>query len=186
MTGSAKIKLQQALILLLDEEQFSCITVSKICKNAGVHRSTFYTYYDNQFDLLEDAYDYLTQLFKTEFEHYQAEYDLSQEKNLISNAYLLPYLTFVKDHQKIYKIYFEHQNDFHHKERFDSLVFHIFTPRYQAHGITDSKRITYMSSFFMAGILQVIWGWLRNDCAEPIEEIADIIQTCIPKRRNDG
>ncbi|WP_153055230.1 TetR/AcrR family transcriptional regulator, partial [Streptococcus suis] len=51
MTESAKTKLQQALILLLDEEEFGRISVSKICKEAGVHRSTFYHYYDNQFDL---------------------------------------------------------------------------------------------------------------------------------------
>ena len=53
MNDSAKTKQQQALILLLDEEEFDRISVSKICKEAGVHRSTFYSYYDNQFDLLE-------------------------------------------------------------------------------------------------------------------------------------
>lgn len=55
MNDSAKTKQQQALILLLDEEEFDRISVSKICKEAGVHRSTFYSYYDNQFDLLEDT-----------------------------------------------------------------------------------------------------------------------------------
>ena len=63
MAESAKIKLQQALILLLDEKEFERISVSQICKEAGVHRSTFYSYYDNQIDLLEDAYQYLTSLF---------------------------------------------------------------------------------------------------------------------------
>ena len=38
MAKSAKIKLQQALVLLLDEEEFDRISVSKICKKAGVHR----------------------------------------------------------------------------------------------------------------------------------------------------
>ena len=150
MTESAKIKLQQALILLLDEKEFERISVSQICKEAGVHRSTFYSYYDNQIDLLEDAH-------------------------------LVPYLTFVKDHQKIYRIYLSHEHDFQHKDRFDSLVATIFTPQFHAHGVTDPIRIAYMVSFFMAGISQIISRWLRNDCAEPIEEIVDIIQTCIPK-----
>lgn len=70
MNDSAKTKQQQALILLLDEEEFDRISVSKICKETGVHRSTFYSYYDNQFDLLEDTYQNLTQLFFAEFQLY--------------------------------------------------------------------------------------------------------------------
>ncbi len=182
MTESAKTKLQQALILLLDEEEFDRISVSKICKEAGVHRSTFYSYYDNQFDLLEAAYQYLTQLFLAEFQHFQADCGKPSENDLIGNAHLIPYLHFVKDHQKIYQIYLNHELDFHHKERFDRLVSTIFAPRYHAHGIDDSARIAYMSSFFLAGITQVISRWLRNGCADSIEEIADIIQTCIPRK----
>ncbi|MGO0042482.1 hypothetical protein [Streptococcus suis] len=37
MTETAKTKLQQALILLLDKEEFGRISVSKICKEAGLH-----------------------------------------------------------------------------------------------------------------------------------------------------
>ena len=92
------------------------------------------------------------------------------------------YLLFVKDYQKIYKIYLSHELEFHHQERFDSLVSRIFTPRYQAQGIQDETRIAYMSSFFLVGITQVISKWLRNDCDKSIEEIADIIQTCITKK----
>ena len=182
MNDSAKTKQQQALILLLDEEEFDRISVSKICKEAGVHRSTFYSYYDNQFDLLEDTYQYLTQLFFAEFQLYHENSSAYLESNLLSNAHLIPYLQFVKDHQKIYKIYLSHELEFHHQERFDSLVSRIFTPRYQAQGIQDETRIAYMSIFFLAGITQVISKWLRNDCDKSIEEIADIIQTCITKK----
>ena len=101
---------------------------------------------------------------------------------MLSNAHLIPYLQFVKDHQKIYKIYLSHELEFHHQERFDSLVSRIFTPRYHTQGIQDETRIANMSSFFLVGITQVISKWLRNDCDKSIEEIADIIQTCIPKK----
>ena len=182
MAKSAKIKLQQALVLLLDEEEFGRISVSKICKKAGVHRSTFYSYYDHQFELLEDAYHYLTELFIAEFKHYQADYPIPEGTDLLDDAHLIPYLNFVKGHQKIYHIYLTHELDFRHKDRFDGLVNHIFLPRYHAYGIVDAEHIVYMSSFFIAGITQVIAHWLRKGCAEPVEEIADIIQTCIPKK----
>ena len=53
MSQSAQIKLKQALLILLDENEFDQLSVSKICKEADVNRSTFYAYYDNQFQLLE-------------------------------------------------------------------------------------------------------------------------------------
>lgn len=87
---SAKLKLQQALILLLDSETFDHITVSKICQQATVNRSTFYSYYSNQYELLEDAYDYLTSLFITEFEQYQADFNVTDETRFIDDAYLIP------------------------------------------------------------------------------------------------
>ena len=182
MTESAKTKLQRALILLLDEEAFERISVSKICKKARVHRSTFYSYYNNQLDLLEDAYQYLTQLFMTEFQHHQDSSEIRPTDNLVGDAHLIPYLNFVKEHQTIYKIYLNHEFDFHHKERFDSLVNTIFTPRYQANGIYDATHIAYMSTFFLAGITQVISKWLRNGCSDSVEEMASIIQTCIPRK----
>lgn len=177
---SAKLKLQQALILLLDNEIFERITVSKICQQVAVNRSTFYNYYNNQYELLEDAYDYLTSLFVTEFEKYQADFNMTDETRLIDDAYLISYLTFVKDHQRIYKIYLEHEQNFHHKERFDRLVSHVFTPFYYAHSVTNKVKMTYMANFFLAGITQVIRGWISNGCSDDISFISEIIQTYIP------
>lgn len=182
MTESAKTKLQQALILLLDKEEFERISVSKICKEARVHRSTFYHYYDNQFDLLEDANQFLTQLFLTKFPSHNLS-NINIESDLTGDAYLISYLQFVKDHQKIYQIYLHHELDFHHKERFEHLVELIFTPRFHAQGIQNPVQIAYVSSFFLAGITQVVSKWVRNGCTESIEEMADIIQICISRKQ---
>ena len=177
---SAKHKLQQALILLLDNESFDQLTISEICQKAAVNRSTFYHYYDNQYELLEDTYGYLIAMFMTEFEQYQADFKVTKETHFTDDTRLIPYLTFVKEHQLIYKIYLEHERDFHHKERFDRLVSHTFKPYYNTHGITDNVKIAYMASFFLAGITQVIRGWIRNNCSEDISFISEVIQTCIP------
>ncbi|HFR3439763.1 TPA: TetR-like C-terminal domain-containing protein [Streptococcus suis] len=43
--------------------------------------------------------------------------------------------------------------------------------------------MAYVSSFFLAGITQVVSKWVRNGCAESIEEMADIIQICISRKQ---
>lgn len=177
----AQVKLQKALICLLEKEGFDRLSVSSICKKAMVHRSTFYAYYNNQSELLEDTYHYMTSLFLSEFQTYQDDLNLAKKDSYISEYYLKPYLTFVKDHQKIYCIYISHPENFKHTERFNAVVEHYYRHRYLDHGITNHETIAYMTSFFMAGMTQIIRKWLQNGCAESIDTMVKIIQSCLPK-----
>ena len=57
------VKMDLALIGLLKEKPFSYITVSELCKAAGVNRSTFYLHYETLGDLLEETTRYLLNSF---------------------------------------------------------------------------------------------------------------------------
>ncbi|HAH60530.1 MAG TPA: TetR family transcriptional regulator, partial [Treponema sp.] len=47
--------MQNALIELVEQKKFDEITISDICRLAGVNRSTFYAHYSNKVELLEEA-----------------------------------------------------------------------------------------------------------------------------------
>ena len=49
------VKMNMALIEILKTKPFEFITVSEICKKAGVNRSTFYLHYENTKDLLDET-----------------------------------------------------------------------------------------------------------------------------------
>lgn len=59
MTASQKRNTQtkeyikQALTILLTEEKFEDITVSKITRKSGINRGTFYLHYIDKYDLME-------------------------------------------------------------------------------------------------------------------------------------
>ena len=55
---NSEISLEEAL-LELKKKPFEYITVSEICKTAGVNRSTFYLHYENLGDLLDETTRYL-------------------------------------------------------------------------------------------------------------------------------
>ena len=40
-------------------------------------------------------------------------------------------------------------------------------------------------AFYLHGLMAVISEWLKNDCAEPVEYIAGVIQRCV-KHRVEG
>lgn len=50
---SAKAYIITALLELLHQKTFSSITVKEIVKRAGISRSTFYVYYYDKYDLLD-------------------------------------------------------------------------------------------------------------------------------------
>ena len=59
MTSNPRVKrtktyLKEALIELLDSEDFDKVTVKSICEKAAVNRSTFYAYYSCPRDLIDD------------------------------------------------------------------------------------------------------------------------------------
>ena len=49
--------LEDSLGLLLEEKPFEDIRVIDICAKANMHRSTFYTYYNDKYELLKSKLD---------------------------------------------------------------------------------------------------------------------------------
>ena len=96
-------KMDKTLISLLEEKSFEYITVSEICKRAEVNRSTFYLHYENTVDLLDETAKYLLNDFMSYFSvdaksviEKFSESSLD-ELNFISDEYLHPYLSYIKD-----------------------------------------------------------------------------------------
>ena len=61
------VKMDKALIDLLEKKDFEYITIKEICAQAGVNRSTFYLHYENTSDLLRETTQYITDSFLSYF-----------------------------------------------------------------------------------------------------------------------
>ena len=53
------IRMDEALIALLEKKDFAYISIKEICDTAGVNRSTFYLHYENTSDLLKETTEYI-------------------------------------------------------------------------------------------------------------------------------
>lgn len=53
---TARVRIRNALVTLLSENEFSKISVTDICKEAGLSRVTFYLWYDSKDKLLNDYF----------------------------------------------------------------------------------------------------------------------------------
>ena len=72
------VKMDKALLELLEKKDFEYITIKEICDKAGVSRSTFYLHYQNTRDLLDETARYILDGFMEYF---------ADEKQLITNSH---------------------------------------------------------------------------------------------------
>ena len=127
-------KMDKALISLLEEKSFEYITVSEICKRAEVNRSTFYLHYENMIDLLDETIRFLLDDFMAYFNDdvknitSKLKESSPDELNFISDEYLHPYLSYIKENKIVFLTALSHSVSFRFNEIFQRLYENIFNP----------------------------------------------------------
>lgn len=184
-------KMDKALISLLEEKSFEYITVSEICKKANVNRSTFYLHYENTVDLLNETARFLLDDFVAYF-NIDAENITNKFKGnsldeliFISDEYLHPYLSYIKENKIVFSTVLLHSVSFGFNEIFQRLYDNIFDPILERYNypIADRK---YAMMFYLNGIIAIITEWLKDGCEKTIDEVSRIIYGCIFGRENNG
>lgn len=177
------LRMNEALIALLEEKDLEYITVKEICHQAGVNRSTFYLHYETIADLVNETLEMINQRFLSYFPQQEEEIlgnmgNREREKLvLVTREYLLPYLRFIKDNKKIYRAAFRNPGSMQAYARYGDLKQRILGPILERFEIPAAHRPYYMA-YYVEGIAAIIKEWLRQDCADEVEMIADIIQSC--------
>lgn len=170
------VKMDKALLKLLESKPFEYITVREICQTAQVNRSTFYLHYQNTRELLEESLRHMDREFLTYFKGH-ADDPSQHSDSLISPRYLTPYLTYIKEHQTLFRAAMQHTTALESEQRYQSLFEHIFVPDMERFHVPAASQ-KYMVSFFIYGIIGIVREWLKTDCADPIEQIVAVIMQC--------
>ena len=178
------VRFDKALLSLLEKKPFEFVTISELCEEAGVNRSTFYLHYENTADLLKEAMAYVldnfASYFSVDLESIASKYENCdlQELNFINEKYLHPYLSFIKENQRLFAAVLSQPTTFDSKAMFQRLfddVFHPVLNRF--HYPKDEQH--YVMMFYLNGITAIITEWLKDACSKSIEEISSIIHYCI-------
>ena len=180
---NSSIKMNNALINLLDKKDFEDITVKEICQTASVNRSTFYLHYDNTYDLLKET---LENLYKDFFSRYDSNLSMdrintksSDDLFLITPQYLKPYLSFVQDNKKIFKLMYFKNEVFNGRNMYEDWLNKIFKPILSKFNVKNEEEQSYIMLFHLQGLIGLIMEWVKNDCKMPIDDLISVIQKCI-------
>ena len=178
------VKMDEALITLLEKKDFAYITIKEICEAAGVNRSTFYLHYENTSDLLSETTRYI---LDKHFLYYSANTQILQDRLearekqdlvFVTSEYLTPYLRFVRENQRIFQVSVRQFHSLHMDEVYRRMFEHIFDPILSQFQIPPNRR-HYVMKFYLTGIFAIVMEWLDRGCADAIEDVVKIIIDCV-------
>lgn len=178
------VRMDEALLTLLEKKEFEYISVKEICAAAGVHRSTFYLHYENPRDLLEEATALMHRRFFEYFGNERAAFSerlAACDKNeliFITPRYLKPYLEYVRDNRRLYGAAMRNPADFNAAGTYKKMFKDIFNPILERFSVCESER-PFVMTFYLNGIAAVVNEWLKEDCKTDIDKITNIIIGCI-------
>lgn len=155
-------RIQNAFVSFLQTKELHEITVSDICKEAGINRSTFYANFMDVYDLSEKIINKI-----------QDDLIILYHDEIVKGKYKSDYVKLfyhVRENQALFKIYFKLEKDrtnqkwFYYNEELAEVYFH-------------NEHIDYHVEFFRNGFNALLKTWIYNGCKETPEELEKIIET---------
>ena len=180
--------MDEALIYLLNDKEYDYITIKEICKKAGVNRSTFYLHYENIDDLLKESVDWMINDFFSYFDNIKANLPLdiktktTNELFLISKTYLIPYLTYIKEHKKVMTAIIMRPKILNSDLNYTKLYKHILAPILDKFNVDIEDR-NYIVKFYIEGIMAIVQLWIKSNFKESIDHICNLIIQLIPRSK---
>ena len=172
-------RMDEALIACLEKKDLEYITVKEICEKAGVNRSTFYLHYENIGDLLNECVEYTNnkcfQMYSSDLTDVAKRLKSQKAENImfITPEYLRPYLEFIRQNRRLYRVVLLHQEIFRTQNTFSEIFNAVFSPAMDIFHITEEEK-SYVVHFYLGGLTSLVMEWVKRDCADPVDFITDL------------
>lgn len=176
-------RMDEALLSLLLEKDFAYITVKELCARAGVNRSTFYLHYENTADLLAECIAMIEAQFLQDTAAETVDAPTIQtasrdELFFITDQWLLPYLAWIRENKHVYKAIHAQMGVFDGEGAYLNFFQTVFSPILSRFGVARAQH-EYIMSFYRHGLVAVLMKWVKEDCAQSPEDIAEVIKLCV-------
>ncbi|EAC5025205.1 TetR/AcrR family transcriptional regulator [Listeria monocytogenes] len=155
----------KGLFSVMNTYEFSMITVTQIVQEANIGRKTFYRYFKNKEEVLEEAIE----LLFIEYASIQENYYSPRLEILIYNHF-----SFWNEHLDYLKLLYKNELMFYLFKQYQK-----YTAQLNAFYLKEKKLDNNTSKYTNAFITGVFWSmlytWIENDAAESPSTLAKII-----------
>ena len=148
-------KIVNAFIELLEESSLEQISITDIIKKANLSRPTFYYYYSNKEDLVETTFSKILDNVSSILQE-----DMTYQEGVVTEM-----LRYLKDNRKLCLTLMTHIPNINGMIR-EFIIETILNYHIPA---------KYSLEVYVSTIVTILTLWLKEDCIESPEELADII-----------
>ncbi len=175
-----KMLLKNSLVELMREHPISKISVKMLCETADINRSTFYSHYSDQFDLLKK----LEREVITEFEKH-IEHHGFQKHDAKTVQGLNQILIYIGENAELCKVLLSDNGDPDFQREIMILAQQKTITELRDFQKIDSRTSEYLQSFAITGALNVVQKWLQDGMVESTEEMAEFTARLLYKGISD-
>lgn len=154
----------EAYLQLLEERQSDNISITEITEKAGVSRVSYYRNYNSKIDIIND---YL----KDYVEYYNKINNIDNNATDF-NTHLYHILNICKENKRLFKVLFKIGFELKDSNAITQKTYSYVQNKFNS-DIKETNK--YELCFYAGAIIFVLNEWLKNDCAESIDEIYNII-----------
>lgn len=154
-------KIETTFLALILNYKYDDITISQICEQAHINRSTFYAHYDDINDLIIKIESKFAKGMASIF-----DFGLRQ-----THEAFIEMFTFVKQNKYFYKAFLNIPYATLAEKNIKTNILANIKEK-NSSLMTDEMELFYRASFFGAGIKELCRIWLERDCNESPEEMA--------------
>lgn len=153
-----------------EKRPVSKITVREVCERAQINRSTFYAHFLDVYDVVESVDQTMVERIND-----------AMMGNMGSDNFLRDGFTtmfrFIQEYRQFYLIFFEESRRSHAIELLTNLQQERLRQiRPEDFGCETQAELNYCQEYFAAGVVALIYQWLKNDCRETPETLYRLLR----------
>lgn len=169
-TRYTRMVLQDSLFELMRKKPISKITIKELCENADINRTTFYSYYTDQYDLLRKIEDETLAWAKEAISSLISKTDKYESMKILEGIF-----QYFAENRKHLQVLISEQGDIDFQKQ-------LFTLIYQQCGISPSSaadtNLNISEDYFIFavnGSIGLMQYWLKNGINRSAKEMTEII-----------
>lgn len=174
MNAQTKDKIEQTLLMLLREKEFSKISVRDITTVAGINRGTFYLHYVDKYELVEKMEEDLLAGLMAACQSLEPAQVLQEARNGELSIFSMQVFHYIAAHFAKFKVLLSHHHQSGFLKRLQQFFCQQFTKKYANHALNDPGIPTnYFAAFAASAFLGVIEEWLKEETPASPEQVAN-------------
>jgi AcrR family transcriptional regulator len=173
---------QESLVELMADKPILNISIKELCARAGLSRSTFYTYYKDQYDLLRQIEEQATNGMNRIVEKCLAS---PTRKGKISPAefegMVQEMLKYVAENNDSIQVLLSKNGDSNFQKRFfrDNIENLRNLMELKGKEVPDEETLMCYSIFMTGGMVELIQDWLKNGMNITVQKMAKIVDSLV-------